>query len=277
MRSKYFTRRNTAVAAIALAVGLVIGTAGGGFAGDNMPADKTAVGGSSLEDIDPNETKEILSQRMKVSSPADLILGVTSECSILTRLITDEDGETAATTGSVDIWITIDDHVVPVQTAGVDTDDDGDVDADDGVGDNGEVTFCNRTYQRTETDQEAEGTEETGLVDKEDDYIRTKAANAFNWVALNVGVDETEGGYDDPANGNNIIDVRVFARYDRTHQNNTCATADLVEDELTSCSEAFVGKRTLVIEPVHAAVNEQSEPTGAPVTTSTAPAGIRLP
>ena len=38
---------------------------------------------------------------------------------------------------------------------------------------------------------------------------------------------------------------------------------------MSACSEAYVGKRTLVIEPVHAANDEQSEPTGAPVTTTT--------
>ncbi|MDQ3757495.1 MAG: hypothetical protein M3394_06580 [Actinomycetota bacterium] len=245
-------RRRTTVAAIALAGGIFIGYAGAPFAGDGLPADKTAVGGSSLEDIDPNQVKEILSQRMKVSTPADLILGVTLECSIVTRLVTDTNEETAEALGSVDILVTIDGKNVPVQTAG-----------GTGAGDNGEVTFCNRTYQRTVTDQDGDGT-----IDKEDDYIATKTANAFNWVALNVGDEQAEGGYDNPANGNNIVDIRVVARYTRTHTTReTCKQADLTTTEVNSCSEAYVGKRTIVIEPVHAAVNEQSEPAGAPATT----------
>ena len=69
-------------------------------------------------------------------------------------------------------------------------------------------------------------------------------------------------GYDKPANGNNVLDIRVFARYTRTHDTSgACITAT---GNITSCSEAYVGKRTLVIEPVHAANREQSEPTGAP-------------
>lgn len=242
-------RKASVAGAVVLAAGILIGYAGGGIAGQGgLPADKTAIGGSAVTDIDPNKEKEILSQRMAVSTTADLILGVTLECSIVTRLVTDMNNETAEALGSVDIRIEIDGKNVPVQTVGPGS-----------LGDDGQVTFCNRTYQRTVTDQDGDG-----KIDKEDDYIATRNANAFNWVALNVGDELTDGGYDDLANGNNVIDVRVFAKYTRTHENDTCAEADLAADELNSCSEAYVGKRTLVIEPVHAAVNEQSEPTGAP-------------
>lgn len=237
---KLFSRRNGAVA-LALVVGLVVGTAGLGIANDNrLPADKTAVAGAALQDIGPGEEHPILQQRMKVSSPADLILGLTLECSILTRLVTNNDTPSSTTTGSVDIRITIDGKDVPVQTAG------------EGAGDDGSVTFCNRTYQRTVTD----GENPLDGIDTEDDYIATKTANAFNWVALDVG---EEAYYDSPANGNNILDIVVHARYDRTHEAGTCAVAD----PATSCSEAYVGKRTLVIEPVHAANGEQSEPAGS--------------
>lgn len=238
---KLFSRR-TAVAALALAVGLVAGTAAGGVATNHqLPADKTAVAGAALVDIGPAEEHPILQQRMKVSSPADLILGVTLECSILTRLVTNNDTPSSATTGSVDIRITVDGKNVPVQTAG-----------EGAEGDDGSVTFCNRTYQRTVTDEE----DPLDGIDAEDDYIQTKSANGFNWLALNVGNDAT---YDDPANGNNILDIVVFARYDRTHEAGTCVGAD----PATSCSEAYVGKRTLIIEPVHAANGEESEPAGA--------------
>lgn len=235
------SRGATVAGAVVLAAGILIGYAGGGIAGQGgLPADKTAIAGSSLQDIDPNKEHEILSTRMAVSSPADLILGVTLECSIVTRLVTQKNDEPSEALGSVDIRVTVDGTTVPVQTAP--------------TRDDGEVTFCNRTYNRTVTDQDGDGT-----IDKEDDYIRTKTANAFNWVALNVG----RNGYDKPANGNNVIDVRVFARYTRTHDVSGACIADTAAD-LTACSEAYVGKRTLVIEPVHAAVNEQSEPVGAP-------------
>ena len=234
------SRGASVAGAVVLAAGILIGYAGGGIADDGLPADKTAVAGSGVEDMNPNTTSEILSQRMKVSSPADLILGVTSECTILSRLMTNTATKTASTTGSVVLHITIDGNVVPVETFP--------------TPDDGSVTFCNRTYSRTVSDDE---NDPNGRVDKQEDYIRTRTANAFNWVALNVGVDESDGGYDDLANGNNIVDVRVFATYMGGRQESGCVAG-------TTCSTAYVGKRTLVIEPVHAAVNEQSEPIGAP-------------
>lgn len=234
-------RKASVAGAVVLAAGILIGYAGGGIAGQGgLPADKTAIAGSGLQDIDANKEHEILSTRMAVSSPADLILGVTLECSIVTRLVTDTSEESSEALGSVDIRVTVDGTTVPVQTVP--------------TRDNGEVTFCNRTYQRTVTDQDGDGN-----IDKEDDYIATKTANAFNWLALNVG----KNGYDKPANGNNVLDIRVFARYTRTHDvSGTCISDDT--DALSGCSEAYVGKRTLVIEPVHAANREQSEPAGAP-------------
>jgi hypothetical protein len=237
-------RKASVAGAVVLAAGILIGYAGGGIAGSGgLPADKTSVAGSGIEDIDPTETHEILSTRMAVSSPSDLILGVTAECSILTRLVTDTDKETATAEGSVVLHITVDGKVVPVQTAP--------------TKDDGRVTFCNRTYQRTVTDTEANSPMDG--IDKEDDYIRTKAANAFNWVALNVGT----AGYDNPLNGNNVLDIRVFATYVRTNPTANSCPSDTTAN-LKACSEAYVGKRTLVIEPVHAANREQSEPTGAP-------------
>lgn len=231
------SRGASVAGAVVLAAGILIGYAGGGIAGQGgLPSDKTSIAGSGVEDIAPDALHEILSTRMAVSSPADLILGVTAECTILTRIVTDTDEETALADGSVVLHVTVDGTEVPVQT--VPTPDDG------------KVTFCNRTYQRTVTDQEGDD------IDKEDDYIETKTANAFNWVALNVGT----AGYDKPANGNNVLDIRVFATYSHTGVNKTC----LQGTATTPCSEAYVGKRTLVIEPVHAANREQSEPTGAP-------------
>lgn len=243
---RMFTRRNTAVAAIALAVGLLAGTAGGGFASQGgLPADKTAVAGSTVEDFEPNAEHPILSTRMGVSTTGDLILGVSLECSILTRLVTNNTTKTSATTGTVTIRITVDGKSVPVQTAGAGS-----------TGDNGSVTYCDRTYQRTTADDEGDT-----KVDKTDDYTRTKTANAFNWLAFNAGVD-APAGYDNLSNGNNVVDVVVYATYVSTNAPRTCATATGV----TSCSEAYVGKRTLVIEPVHAAKNEQSSPLDPAVT-----------
>jgi hypothetical protein len=255
---RLLTKRTGAVA-LALTVGLVAGTAASGIAGPGgLPADKTAIAGSSLTDLNPNEESLILSTKMAVSSPADLILGVSLECSIVTRLITDTNEQPSEALGSVDIRITIDGKNVPVQTAG-----------STGAGDDGEVTFCNRTYNRTVSDQDGDGT-----IDKEDDYIATKNANAFNWLAFNAGVEQSRGGYDDETD-NNVIDVKVYARYTRTHaEPGTCIAAT---DVPAACSEAYVGKRTLIIEPVHAANGEQSEPTGTTPSGGGTTGGLLVP
>lgn len=111
-------------------------------------------------------------------------------------------------------------------------------DAADDDNEIGEVTFCNRTYHRTVTDGESDG------LDEEHDFIRTRNANAFNWVATDVG-----RVYDDAANGNNIVEIKVFADYD------TNEVGDAVAD-------AFVGSRTLVAEPTNLSVHEQVDPQG---------------
>ncbi|HEX2195810.1 MAG TPA: hypothetical protein VHJ76_02695, partial [Actinomycetota bacterium] len=102
-------------------------------------------------------------------------------------------------------------------------------DAADDDNDVGEVTFCNRAYSRTVVDEE----NPTDGIDEESDFIRTRTANAFNWFAINVG-----DAYDNPANGNNILDIAVVADYD------TSTAGEAIAD-------AFVGSRTLIIEPVH--------------------------
>ena len=52
--------------------------------------------------------------------------------------------------------------------------------------DTDKVTFCDREYSRTVTDQE--GDVLPGMqIDEQDDYIRTKSAHGFNWVQMNLG------------------------------------------------------------------------------------------
>ena len=207
----------------ALAVG-VVGTQA--FAAQDesthLPADKTAVAGATTQSMGPGKEKVILQERMRVSTPSDLILGVTAECSILTSLTTNSDNPTSSAKGKVAVRIEIDGKEVPVQTSDPD----------------GSVVFCNRTYSRTVTDDEgpADG------IDDETDYIRTKNANAFNWLAFNVGTD-----FDTPENGDNIVDIVVYAKY-------------VTETTGDATAQAKVGKRTLVIEPVKAANTEVSEP-----------------
>jgi hypothetical protein len=202
---------------------------------DHEPANKFAAAGSDIDTVGEDEV--ILSERMKVSTPYDLLLQLTAECSIITELTTNNETPASDAFGAVRLRVTIDGKPVPVAS------DDAAGGADDAADDDdevGEVTFCNRAYGRSVADQEdpADG------VDEESDYIRTRTANAFNWVATDVGAI-----YDDPANGNNVVDIAVIADYD-------------VSTAGDALADAFVGSRTLVAEPTNLSVHEVVEPAG---------------
>jgi hypothetical protein len=229
------------LAAAALAVALLAGPAA--QAQNPTPANKTAAIGNTVDDQAPNSDHVVLSEELRVSSPADFILNLSAECSILTQLVTGDDGTdatgTADTTGQVTMYITIDGKRVPVA---------GDANGDNG--DNGEVVFCNREYARSVTDNE----DAPDGQDREADYLRTRSANAFQWLATNVGT-----AYDDVAlNGQNIIQVDVHAVY--TDQD---ATSGVCQPDFSeTCSQAFVGKRTLIVEHTKASVIENTASSG---------------
>ena len=236
---KSVIKKLAGLGAAALAVAVLAGPAA--QAQNPQPANKTAAIGNTLDDQAPNTDHVVLSEQMKVSSPSDLILNLSAECSIITQLVTGDDGTDATgqadTSGTVEMYVTVDGKRVPV--AGTST----------GNGDNGQVVFCNRDYGRKVTDNE----DPTDGQDREADYIRTRTANAFQWLALNTGV-----YYDNPANGNNILDIEVHAVYTDTD----ATTAACQPDFSQTCSMAFVGKRTLIVEPTHASVIEQTSTSG---------------
>lgn len=258
------------IAAAVVAVGLSVNFA----TATHQPADKAQASASDIDRVDGADDRDlILQETMKVSSTSDLILQTTAECSILTSLYTaggpEATNETDGSFGQVKLWIEIDGKRVPVSTNDTTTNEQGDED------DLGEIVFCNRAYQRTVTDNEQneDGTtppEEGGLrdgLDSEDDFIRTRTSNGFNWMAFDVGK-----VYDDAAvsNGNNIVEVKLYAQYDRStitqegeddpvFGDARCERRN--DDDLTpygeTCADAFVGSRSLIIEAVHASNHEQ--------------------
>jgi len=201
---------------------------------DGTAANKLAVSGSTVQRFGPNSNVVLLSETMKVSSVRDLILQVSAECSIITALDTSDETKKSVT-GQIEMWLEVDG--VPVKVS----------DDDTGAG---KTVFCNRTYERQITDTEDP---EDG-VDREQDFIRTRTANAFNWVALDAGT-----FYDDPANGNNVLNIVLKANLTQVGSG-TCAFGG-------TCSEAIVGKRTLVIENTNAQNTEvitEQDPNPAP-------------
>lgn len=201
-----------AFATAALLVGATVATWGPAASATHQPADKLAVAGSGLEILTSEVTEggdsveaTILSGTLKISEPTDLIISVTAECALWTDIVTvgNDQSESVA---SVKIWVEIDGE--PVAVAGDDTEE------------TGEVVFCNRAFKR-----------ETLEFDDEDatikTFLRTRQANAFNWISINPS-DLFDG---------NVHTVEVKAQLD-------------AEVTGAGMAKAGIGKRTLVIEPV---------------------------
>jgi hypothetical protein len=234
-------------AAGALAIAVLAGPAA--QAQNPMPANKTAAIGNTVDQLEPGADDVVLHEQLRVSSPADFIVNLSAECAIITQLVTgtaDGSGDTtsqAEVEGRVELWVTIDGKRVPV--AG---------DPNGNGGDNGEVVFCNDGRGRRVVDDEdaMDGQDEIA------DYTRSRQANAFQWLATNVGF-----AYDSPENGQNVIDVAVHARY--TDADGSDCDALAVGDDTTFtqvCSKAFVGKRTLIVEHTKASVIENTATSG---------------
>lgn len=184
---------------------------------NHTPADKVVASGNKIETTGVGEVDTLLSATMKTSSPTDLILAVSMECSIITdNVITggpDVESETADSRAKVRIWVEIDGKIVPVNSvsggatvppaAGTDTD---------------KVTFCNRVFTRTVTDKE----DPLDGIDGSRDYIETKDANAFNWLRLNMG--------------SGIHKIVVKAEFSASATQGSMATA-------------YIGNRSLIVQP----------------------------
>lgn len=225
------------VSALLLVAMLITAWRTGPASADHEPANKVAAAGSTVEVAAPGTTIPVLQERVRVSSPFDLILQLSAECDIVTDLITGGSPtpgstDSASAFGQVRMFIEIDGIRVPITTM-----DSGPPDPQT-PGDTGEVVFCNRAHEKTITDREdpLDGTDETV------EMTQTRQANAFNWLALDVGTN-----YDNPANGNNIVDIVVFAEFTETESGRANA-------------EALIGNRTLIAEPTNASVHEWVQP-----------------
>jgi hypothetical protein len=222
----YLSRR--AVIGTALAASAAIGVPTALLASatspqDNYPADKMSVSGSSFDVMGPdnNGTSSVvlLESHLRTSTTEDLILNASAECDILTQIRNgapngaNPDAEHAF--AQVKLWVTIDGAVVPVA-------------ADDTGDDAGKVVFCNRTHDATSSFNDSSEFYQS--------YLETRSANAFQWVALNVG--------------NGVKDVQLHAEF---------VAQTMGANMPSNLAKAAVGKRTLVIEPTKAAHNEAND------------------
>lgn len=190
---------------------------GQAIAGAGTPADKVVAAASKRVVVAAGQTETIMTATMRTSKPTDIMIHNTLECSIFTRLVTNNT-DTSSTAGArARVWIEVDGKIVsllqnsqPPQNgttpaSGNDTD---------------KITYCDREYSRTVANDEQ--LDLLNEVDEQDDYIRTKSAHGFNWVQMNLG--------------SGIHTIAVKAEL-------TTETDGNAEAELE------IGNRTLVIEP----------------------------
>ena len=152
----------------------------------HQPADKPFAAATNLTKIPQGMNQTILTATVKNSKPADMMMLLSMECSILTRTIlpggSNISSQSARAEGAVRAWIEVDGQTVPIISSSTPPQEPTPNTANN---ENGKVTMCNRVYERTVQDQEG-NTPQDGI-DRSDDYIDTKDANAFNWVRLNMG------------------------------------------------------------------------------------------
>jgi hypothetical protein len=178
----------------------------------NFPADKMTVGGSTIQVSDPNLDVVLLSAQMRTSSVADLAFSVSSECSIITQ-VTTTGNDTQSAFGQIRMWVTVDGNDVGV------------VPGTQGTSDDGHVVFCNQAYSSTTSGFTADPNATIKT------YLETEHANAFNWVAMNVG--------------NGIHTIQLHGELTQTHTANGSA-------------QMVVGNRTLMVNVTTNAQNTAS-------------------
>lgn len=211
----------------------------------HQPADKVAAAGSRVLRFGPTDRQTLLQETMKLSTPTDLMLQVTAECSIVTYLQTPV-GQQSRQRGQVQVWIEIDGVPVSVSTTDLDPNTEG------SQTDNGKVVFCDRLhFQQLANDPPANDDTFTMR-----DFQISRQANGFNWISINPT------SYD--VDGDNILNIEVLADFNffasGLETDNVCSTPNpdvpggLPADD---CAQAFVGARTLIAEPTKLTGHEQ--------------------
>jgi len=163
----------------------------------------------------------IASASLKTSTPKDLVVMFSEECSLFTEVRL-KSGSTGSVSESQvraaqSIWLEVDGVVVPI-----------------GAGDDGKVTMCDRTYNISTNilDQIQKLCSAVGAIDGittcEESYfnsfIDTKDAHGWNWVVLNLGSGEHT--------------VKVYSEF--------VDEEDVIGEGTASVA---VGKRSLIILP----------------------------
>ncbi len=220
---------------IALLMGLLVSSIAQNVGATHQPADKVVASGSTLAVFAPATNAVLLTTTLKTSKPTDLMIHVTYECSILTKLETaggNVSTETDSASGQIRSWIEVQTglvtRIVPINSASSPPQDGSTPNSGDKAKDS--AVFCDRTYERRVDDRE--NNDPPDGIDGERDYIRTRSANAFNWVLLNAG--------------SGVHTIRLMADLVTSDGPATCTPTTISGG---TCSTGFVGNRTFIVEP----------------------------
>ncbi|OLE40591.1 MAG: hypothetical protein AUG16_03460 [Thaumarchaeota archaeon 13_1_20CM_2_39_20] len=173
-----------------------------------------AVAGTSSSDV------TLLSANIKTATPVDLIITHSQECSLLTNVSlsskqTNTSGfSTSSANAQEQVSVLLDGNPIPVAS-----------------GDNGQVTFCDRTFYvstnvLSQIQQLCTATSQICAESQFNSYIKTRDAHSFQWITLNVG------------SGTHTITIVAHL---------TVNVSD------SGSAMVVVGKRTMTVEPDHLA------------------------
>ena len=237
-----------AVAVAALAAVVV----GSQAVATHSPADKVVASGAKLKQVNEGTNQTILSANIKSAKPTDLMIHVSAECAVETRHFRNGKMTNNEAEGTARIWVEIDGKIVPIESASAPPQDPGAQPAGD---DGDKVTFCHRAEGYDKTDGNplcveeipddpgpppVPGSPAVGC-ETEEWFQNTKSANAFNWVRLNVG------------SGNHVVAVKA----DVSELAGSTTPGEVSE------AQAYIGNRTLIVEPTKMANDTLVIPVGA--------------
>jgi hypothetical protein len=197
----------------------------------HQPANKAVASGEELVDVESGTATPILSATMRTSKPTDLIMSVSLECAILTKLLTQGSATAGASQDAVadaSILVWIEDEkgaIVPISSISAPPQDPENQGSEDD-----KVTFCHRAEGRRVKDAE----DAQDGIDRYQTFLDTKTANSFTWVLQNAG------------SGIHVYTVKATLDEDAPCSGEP-GTGALDPEE--TCGDALIGNRMLVIQP----------------------------
>lgn len=165
LQGKSLSRYAAIMIAVAVLTALVIANLSGSgqeVTATHAPADKVVASGEELTPITEGTAVTIMSATLRTSKPTDLIMSVTLECAILTKLYNAaagvNGGSSSASVGAqIDVWIEENGKIVPISSVSEQSQG-----PSAGGGEDDKVTFCQREEGRhiTDTEDGKDGTDE---------------------------------------------------------------------------------------------------------------------